>query len=122
MGTQSSVIPVLIGSHKYLLLTVSDALTDSFRFVSLSVSDWSVSAAFVVSITLARNIDSAESTSAACAVSFTTPNSGDYYASLAVGTNMNVVANVNFYALVIAKISEKDTETYQASLGLKGTF
>ena len=74
MGTQSSVIPVLIGSHKYLLLTVSDALTDSFRFVSLSVSDWSVSAAFVVSITLARNIDSAESTSAACAVSFTTPN------------------------------------------------
>jgi len=55
-------------------------------------------------------------------VSFTTPNSGDYYASLAVGTNMNVAANVNFYALVSAKMSEKDTETYQASIGLKGTF
>ena len=55
-------------------------------------------------------------------VSFTTPNSGDYYASLAAGTNMNVAANVNFYALVSAKMSEKDTETYQASLGLKGTF
>ena len=55
-------------------------------------------------------------------VSFTTPNSGDYYASLATGTNMNVAANVNFYALVSAKMSEKDTETYQASIGLKGTF
>jgi hypothetical protein len=55
-------------------------------------------------------------------VSFTTPNSGDYYASLAVGTNMNVAANVNFYALVSAKMSEKDTENYQASIGLKGTF
>ena len=55
-------------------------------------------------------------------VSFTTPNSGDYYASLAAGTNMNVAANVNFYALVSAKMSERDTETYQASLGLKGTF
>jgi len=55
-------------------------------------------------------------------VSFTTPNSGDYYASLAAGTNMNVAANVNFYALVSAKMSDKDTETYQASLGLKGTF
>ena len=55
-------------------------------------------------------------------VSFTTPNSGDYYASLAVGTNMNVAANVNFYTLVSAKMSEKDTETYQASIGLKGTF
>lgn len=55
-------------------------------------------------------------------VSFTTPNSGDYYASLAAGTNMNVAANVNFYALVSAKISDRDTETYQASLGLKGTF
>ncbi|CAO6130947.1 hypothetical protein MCEGEM19_00335 [Candidatus Pelagibacterales bacterium] len=55
-------------------------------------------------------------------VSFTAPNSGDYYASLAAGTNMNVAANVNFYALVSAKMSEKDTETYQASLGLKGTF
>jgi hypothetical protein len=55
-------------------------------------------------------------------VSFTTPNSGDYYASLAAGTNMNVAANVNFYALVSAKMSEKDTENYQASLGLKGTF
>ena len=55
-------------------------------------------------------------------VSFTPPNSGDYYASLAAGTNMNVAANVNFYALVSAKMSEKDTETYQASLGLKGTF
>jgi hypothetical protein len=55
-------------------------------------------------------------------VSFTTPNSGDYYASLAAGTNMNVATNVNFYALVSAKMSERDTETYQASLGLKGTF
>jgi hypothetical protein len=55
-------------------------------------------------------------------VSFTTPNSGDYYASLAAGTNMNVATNVNFYALVSAKMSEKDTENYQASLGLKGTF
>jgi hypothetical protein len=55
-------------------------------------------------------------------VSFTAPNSGDYYASLAAGTNMNVAANINFYALVSAKMSEKDTETYQASLGLKGTF
>ena len=55
-------------------------------------------------------------------VSFTTPNSGDYYASLAAGTNMNVAANVNFYALVSAKMSDKDTETYQASIGLKGTF
>jgi hypothetical protein len=55
-------------------------------------------------------------------VSFTTPNSGDYYASLAAGTNMNVAANVNFYALVSAKMSDRDTETYQASLGLKGTF
>ena len=55
-------------------------------------------------------------------VSFTAPNSGDYYASLAVGTNMNVVANVNFYALVSAKMSDRDTETYQASIGLKGTF
>jgi hypothetical protein len=55
-------------------------------------------------------------------VSFTAPNSGDYYASLAAGTNMNVAANVNFYALVSAKMSEKDTETYQASIGLKGTF
>lgn len=55
-------------------------------------------------------------------VSFTTPNSGDYYASLAAGTNINVVANVNFTALVSAKMSEKDTETYQASIGLKGTF
>jgi hypothetical protein len=55
-------------------------------------------------------------------VSFTTPNSGDYYASLAAGTNMNVAVNVNFYALVSAKMSEKDTENYQASLGLKGTF
>ena len=55
-------------------------------------------------------------------VSFTTPNSGDYYASLAAGTNMNVAANVNFYALVSAKMSDKDTETYHASLGLKGTF
>jgi hypothetical protein len=55
-------------------------------------------------------------------VSFTTPNSGDYYASLAAGTNMNVAANVNFYTLVRAKMSEKDTENYQASLGLKGTF
>lgn len=55
-------------------------------------------------------------------VSFTTPTSGDYYASLAAGTNMNVAANVNFYALVSAKISDRDTETYQASLGLKGTF
>ena len=55
-------------------------------------------------------------------VSFTAPNSGDYYASLAVGTNMNVAANVNFYTLVSAKMSEKDTETYQASIGLKGTF
>ena len=55
-------------------------------------------------------------------VSFTTPNSGDYYASLAAGTNMNVAANVNFYTLVSAKMSDRDTETYQASLGLKGTF
>jgi len=55
-------------------------------------------------------------------VSFTAPNSGDYYASLAVGTNMNVAANVNFYTLVSAKMSDRDTETYQASIGLKGTF
>jgi hypothetical protein len=55
-------------------------------------------------------------------VSFTTPNSGDYYASLAVGTNMNVVGNVNFYTLLSAKMSDRDTETYQASIGLKGTF
>jgi len=55
-------------------------------------------------------------------VSFTAPNSGDYYASLAAGTNMNVAANVNFYALVSAKMSDRDTETYQASIGLKGTF
>jgi hypothetical protein len=55
-------------------------------------------------------------------VSFTAPNSGDYYASLAAGTNMNVAANINFYALVSAKMSEKDTETYQASIGFKGTF
>ena len=55
-------------------------------------------------------------------VSFTTPNSGDYYASLAAGANINVVANVNFTALVSAKMSEKETETYQASIGLKGTF
>jgi len=55
-------------------------------------------------------------------VSFTTPNSGDYYASLAVGANMNFAANVNFYALVSAKMSDRDTETYQASIGLKGTF
>ena len=55
-------------------------------------------------------------------VSFTTPNSGDYYASLAVGTNMNVAANVNFYTLISAKMSDRDTETYQASIGLKGTF
>ena len=64
----------LIGSHKYRLLTVSDALTDSFRFVSLSVSDWSVSAAFVTSVTEAKNLASAEFTSVACAASFTTPN------------------------------------------------
>ena len=55
-------------------------------------------------------------------VSFTAPNSGDYYASLAVGTNMNVVTNLNFYALVSAKMSDRDTETFQASIGLKGTF
>ncbi len=55
-------------------------------------------------------------------VSFTTPNSGDYYASLAAGANINVAANVNFTALVSAKMSEKETETYQASIGLKGTF
>ena len=55
-------------------------------------------------------------------VSFTAPNSGDYYASIAAGTNMNVAANVNFYTLVSAKMSDRDTETYQASLGLKGTF
>jgi hypothetical protein len=55
-------------------------------------------------------------------VSFTAPNSGDYYASLAAGTNMNVAANVNFYTLVSAKMSDRDTETYQASIGLKGTF
>jgi hypothetical protein len=55
-------------------------------------------------------------------VSFTAPNSGDYYASLAVGTNMNVAANVNFYVLVSAKMSDRDTETYQASIGLKGSF
>ena len=55
-------------------------------------------------------------------VSFTAPNSGDYYASLTAGTNMNVAANVNFYALVSAKMSDRDTETYQASIGLKGTF
>ena len=55
-------------------------------------------------------------------VSFTTPNSGDYYASLAVGTNMNVAANINFYTLVSTKMSDRDTETYQASIGLKGTF
>ena len=55
-------------------------------------------------------------------VSFTAPNSGDYYVSLAVGTNMNVAANVNFYALVSAKMSDRDTETYQASIGLKGSF
>ena len=55
-------------------------------------------------------------------VLFTAPNSGDYYASLAAGTNMNVAANVNFYALVSAKMSDRDTETYQASIGLKGTF
>jgi hypothetical protein len=55
-------------------------------------------------------------------VSFTAPNSGDYYASIAAGTNMNVAANVNFYTLVSAKMSDRDTETYQASIGLKGTF
>jgi hypothetical protein len=55
-------------------------------------------------------------------VSFTAPNSGDYYVSLAAGTNMNVAANVNFYTLVSAKMSDRDTETYQASIGLKGTF
>jgi len=55
-------------------------------------------------------------------VSFTTPSSGDYYASLAAGTNMNVAANVNFYTLVSAKMSDRDTETFQASIGLKGTF
>ena len=55
-------------------------------------------------------------------VLFTTPNSGDYYASLAAGANINVAANVNFTALVSAKMSEKETETYQASIGLKGTF
>ena len=55
-------------------------------------------------------------------VSFTAPNSGDYYASLAAGTNLNVVGNVNFYTLVSAKMSDRDTETYQASIGLKGTF
>jgi len=55
-------------------------------------------------------------------VSFTAPNSGYYYASLGAGINMNVAANVNFYALVSAKMSDRDTETYQASLGLKGTF
>jgi hypothetical protein len=55
-------------------------------------------------------------------VSFTAPNSGDYYASLAAGTNMNVAANVNFYTLISAKMSDRDTETYQASIGLKGTF
>ena len=55
-------------------------------------------------------------------VSFTALNSGDYYASIAAGTNMNVAANVNFTALVSAKMSEKETETYQASIGLKGTF
>ena len=55
-------------------------------------------------------------------VSFTAPNSGDYYASLAAGTNMNIAANVNFYTLISAKMSDRDTETYQASIGLKGTF
>jgi hypothetical protein len=55
-------------------------------------------------------------------VTFTAPNSGDYYASIAAGTNMNVAANVNFYTLVSAKMSDRDAETYQASIGLKGTF
>ena len=55
-------------------------------------------------------------------VTFTAPNSGDYYASIAAGTNMNVAAKVNFYTLVSAKMSDRDAETYQASIGLKGTF
>jgi hypothetical protein len=55
-------------------------------------------------------------------VSFTSPNSGDYYAGLTAGTNMNVAANVNFYALVSAQMSGRDAEFYQMSLGLKGTF
>lgn len=56
-------------------------------------------------------------------VSFTAPTAGDF-ASLAVGANINVIADVNFYALVSTKMSDNNqsTNTNLFSIGLKGTF
>ena len=55
-------------------------------------------------------------------VSYTTATPSDVYASVSVGANLNIYNDIDFFAVASARSSEENTESYQASFGIKGKF
>ena len=54
--------------------------------------------------------------------SYTTSTPSDVYGSVSTGVNLNFYKDIDFYAVASARSSSENTETYQASLGIKGKF
>ena len=55
-------------------------------------------------------------------VSYTTATPSDVYGSVSAGANLNIYNDIDFFAVASARSSEENTESYQASFGIKGKF
>jgi hypothetical protein len=54
--------------------------------------------------------------------SYTTPTTNDVYGTVVVGFNSKINNTINLFAEASAKNSGEEVSTYQASVGIKGTF
>ena len=54
--------------------------------------------------------------------SYTTPTTNDVYGTVVVGFNSKINNTINLFAEASAKNSGEEVSTYQASIGIKGTF
>ena len=55
-------------------------------------------------------------------VSYQTTNPSDIYGVLSLGSNINLSHNLKLYAVATARLSDQNTESYNGSFGLKGSF
>jgi len=55
-------------------------------------------------------------------VSYQTTNPSDIYGVLSLGSNINLSDNLKLYAVATARLSDQNTESYNGSFGLKGSF
>jgi tRNA nucleotidyltransferase (CCA-adding enzyme) len=55
-------------------------------------------------------------------VSYTTATPSDVYGSVSAGANLNIYNDIDFFVVASARSSEENTESYQASFGIKGKF